>query len=181
LVTLYELKINHFNEDQEDILQKLWISILQKDPWWHFFYEGSYTIIRVSTKYLSKTKKFLKDNKIEFKEIGDWIDNIRITKAFQGPFTYIFHGYSELAMRNLSMGNDRVSELLDRVVHCFMNNMSNDKRRNEGKLWNWWEPMMVAKSAVGRAYTIGMIVEKYNVSEKGKQGEEGKAPQEDGS
>lgn len=164
MVNLYQIVLVEFNEDEEDILHELWETYLKDDKWWHFFYEGTYTVVRVSKPFVKKVTTFMKQKKVTCRKEGKWIDNIQITKRFQKEFMYIFHGYSTLAMKNIKENNERVSLLLDRVIHCFMNNMSQDERR--GEHYGMWEPIMIAESAILRAYTIGDILGRSRANKK---------------
>jgi len=157
---LYEYKLWNFNEDEEKILHTLWKEVLSEDNWWHFFYEGSYTVIRVTRKSRGKVSNFLKRKGVDCRYAGKWIDNIKTTRESQNEFLYIFHGYSELAMKSIGKSNKDIEFLLDRVVHCFMNNMSSNLRRETtGALW---EPMLIAKNAIERAVFIGRILEHHD-------------------
>jgi hypothetical protein len=172
MIKLHQFKLLDFNEDQQEILYRLWKRHLKKDPWWHFFYEGDYTLLRVSEIFLKKTGVFLQRKKVRFHFNGVWKDNIKTTKKYQEQFMYIFHGYSEIAMKTMGEGNSVVGPLLDRVTHCFMNNMSSRFRRI--KMKQYWEPNMIATCAAERALTIGYILGGWS-AKKSEQTEEGKA------
>jgi len=155
---LYEIKLPGFNEYNEKKLHTLWKEVLRRDSWWHFFYEGSYTLLRIGEISFNngiENHLVAYDIPYEIKK-GWWEDNIPITSKFQKEFMYIFHGYSELAMKNFGTTSNKMKPLLDRVLHCFMNNMSSQKRRKQGGVY--WEPEMIATCAVERALTIGHIL-----------------------
>ena len=157
-MNIISIKLENFNEGDEKTLYRVWKRVLRHDPWWHFFYEGNYTLLRVSDPYLIEVCNWFKMYKITYIRQGVWVDNISTTKEFQGEFKYIFHGYSELAMKSIGGTSNKMTLLLDRVVHCFMNNMSSDKRRRSVTQRVDWEPLMIANCAIQRARTIGMIM-----------------------
>lgn len=159
MVKLYEIRLNNFNEIKEETLHALWKQILHKDPWWHFFYEGTWTLLRVSTT--KNIYKWLKKHKIEYEYKKIWKDNIPTTRKFQEEFLYIFHGYSELAMKNFGTTSKEIKPVLDRVVHCFMNNIISDRRRESVDYYADWEPLMIVECGIQRARTIGMILAGY--------------------
>lgn len=152
---MVSIRVFNFNEDQLDILKRLYKRHLIRDHKWHFFWEGSYTVIRCQNMFARKVERFLKYHKFEAEFEGDWVDNIPITKKYQAQFEEIFHGFSVIAMKS----NDKeVDELIDRVIHCFLNNMTTVERRDGDYVF--WEPMKIVQNALQRAVFIGQIIER---------------------
>ena len=61
MVDLHEITLFYFNQDQEAVLYELWNKVLKNhDEWWHFFYEGEETLIRVEAKSLKLVEKLIK-------------------------------------------------------------------------------------------------------------------------
>ena len=151
-----DFKLLSFDMSNLPTLYQLWKDILCKDSKWHFFWEGSYTALRVEFNSVERVIKFLTENKVKFIDQGPWVDNIHTTRKYQKEFMSIFHSFSELAMKNIDSDIGQIDDLIDRVIHCFMNNlMTNDRVKDGGPLW---EPLTIAKNAVFRSTMIGQIM-----------------------
>jgi len=178
-----EIKIEGHDLDEGDNLANLFTiykEVLVDDDLWHFFREGDYTLIRCDEMSLGKITKILEDQGIMPGQItitDEWIDNIEATRKYQEAFTYVFHGFSVLAMQ-LYEGEEHgamemsVNEALetfvgvfDRVVHCFLNVARTDKKikgfsafipvKRESHLWGIWESSFIMHNALMRMYTLG--------------------------
>lgn len=158
---MVSIKLFDFNEDQLDILKGLYKRHLRKDDKWHFFWEGYYTLIRCQKLFAPKVKGYLRYHKVQFVDQGVWVDNISITKKYQEEFQQIFHGYSVLAMKGK---DEEVDKLIDRVIHCFLNNMSTNERRKGD--YTFWEPYKIIDNALQRAVFIGQIIERSKQYER---------------
>lgn len=167
---MVSIKLHDFNEDQLEILHRLWKRHLRHDKHWHFFWEGYYTLIRCTKMFAPKVRTYLKYHKIKFEDQGVWIDNIEITQQFQTEFQQMFHAFSELAMKTVKKDNDHQTliELVDRVCHCFLNNMVTNERRDGDYVY--WEPSLLMKCALQRATTIGQIIERGRHARKQARG-----------
>lgn len=150
-------------------LKGIWAELLCKDPRWHFFFEGDYTLIRCDGGFADRLEKKLRNLGLKFERTGEWVDNIAITRKYQELFEAIFHGNSEFAMR----AEDReISVFLDRITHCFLNNC-----RTIGRIEKWkvalgvaqpalyWESMLLSQAATGRALVIGELASRSCSSE----------------
>jgi len=165
---MVSIKVFDFNENQLDILKKLYQKHLIKDNKWHFFWEGDYTLIRCQEVMASKVMRFLRFYKVRSKNEGEWIDNINITLKYQNQFQDIFHGFSIIAMK---CTDEEIDMLLDRMVHCFLNNVTTVERRDGDYIF--WEPMKIITNAVQRAVFIGQMIERSkhgSVRERIKEG-----------
>jgi hypothetical protein len=70
----------------------------------------------------------------------------------------MFHTFSELAMKCIKSDDQILAELVDRVCHCFLNNMVTNERRAGDYVY--WEPSLLMNCALQRAVTIGQIIER---------------------
>ena len=152
------IMVPRFNENQLDILHRLWKRHLRKDDKWHFFWEGHYTLIRCQSLFVPKVVAFLRYHRIDTVNQGPWVDNIEITKKYQDEFQQMFHAFSEIAMKCVNADNQILAELVDRVFHCFLNNMVTNERRDGDYVY--WEPKLVMNCAIQRATTIGQLIER---------------------
>jgi len=104
-------------------VKRLWKLFLKNDPMWHFTLEGSYIELRVS-KDIPRLDEFLNEKKWKYTKF-EYKDCIPITRKYQKEFEYIFHGFSELAMKMpKEKPTDRYSDLhkcYERVVHLYAN------------------------------------------------------------
>lgn len=180
---LSEIKIEGHDLDEGDNfshLYKMYNEVLVDDDLWHFFREGDYTLIRCDELSLGKLTKMLEDYGIMPGQINItdvWVDNIKATRKYQEAFTYIFHGFSVLAMQlygaedhgALKMSSNEALErfigVFDRVVHCFLNMARSEKKihgfapflplRRESHLYGAWESSILLHNAIMRMYTLG--------------------------
>ena len=161
---MVEFELKDFNWTEArclELLRGLWQFCLRYDQYWHFFWEGDYTVVRCSLSFQENVSGFLKRNGVVYAMNGEWVDNIPITKKYQKQFMGMFHAFSELAMQ---MEDDEFRLILDRVCHCFLNNCHTLKRVHKaddlvGTAWasTFWESLCLADVATGRAYTIGRM------------------------
>lgn len=157
--SIMEIKLINFNicrtvKSAWGLLRRLYKKILHADPFWHFFYEGSFTVIRFSEKNSEQVLKFLKKNRVEFTNPLQWKDNQEITAKYQRIFTYIFHGFSVLAME--SKKSD-IRDIADRNIHCYLD-MEWYKLENYRKQYPavFWEGNILTELALSRvAYNAG--------------------------
>jgi len=155
---IVEFHLLDFNEDMEIAwmhILEIYNIILKNDDYWHFFYEGSYSTIRCSKKYKDKVENYLKDNDIDYKDIGAWIDGSSHVEHHKQRFIHIFHEYSMLA---IELDEDNFVSVADRVCHCFFNHctyMAVSLRQKYGV--NRWEGDLMGHLAISRANYIGKI------------------------
>jgi hypothetical protein len=155
---IIEFHLLKFNEDMLaswchilDIYQR----ILYKDNYWHFFYEGDYSIIRCSKKYKKNVIKYLEHCEIEYKYMGTWNDGSKAVEEYKTRFTHLFHEFSMLA---IEMKEDWFMLVADRVCHCFFNHctyMAEEARSRYGE--NMWEGILMGQLAIYRAHHIGKL------------------------
>jgi hypothetical protein len=144
----------------KEILQELYDTVLRGDKRWHFFWEGSYSLLRVSGgTHEFDVIKFLVERGIEYEYKGKWEDNIWVTKKYQPIFEGMFHSFSVMA---LEMEFDDLEYVFDRVVHCFLNMSTSEElwTEMERKYGGWatlWEPFMASEYAAKRAITLGKM------------------------
>jgi len=149
------IRINKPND--EKIIQNLWMRNLQWDPEWHFFYEDSYMLVRCGDAYYNLVCCSLDVLGIPYQAQGDWVDNIPATRRHQAVYAGLFHAFSELAMRT---DPAEMHDTVDRVIHCFMNNIRSSARQAEpliprGFEEGMWEPIIVVVNALMRSQALG--------------------------
>jgi len=160
---LTEIELININHEEYGyfIMKKLFKEILISDPKWHFFWEGSYTVLRVSKDSVDPIINIIKEYNIEYKVKTPWVDNIPMTAKYQDCFLDIFHGFSMLAFT--MKVPDNVEDIMDRVIHCFSNviispkllKFTGEKYGRYGKSYS--EPFLVADYLVRRAITMGFL------------------------
>ena len=155
---IIEFHLLKFNEDMEAAwlhILEIYKTILQKDNYWHFFYEGDYSIIRCSRKYKNSIEKYLEYNDIEYRFKGEWNDGSLVVRIYNERFMHIFHEYSLLA---IELKEEWLLQAADRVCHCFLNHCTYvAEGRREAHGINMWEGMLMGHIAVSRSHHIGML------------------------
>jgi len=204
IVDMDSIQIDNWNLDNEGgifELHQLYTDILKTDNWWHFFREGECTLIRCKFDHTQEIIRYLLEvlhkGEDDINVTSPWVDNIKVTEAHQEEFMYIFHGFSELAMKILvDDKNVLLDSVLDRVVHCFMN-MARDTDQfkdimpfipgespdNISHAQTVWESMKLCHNAIMRSYTIGRwsgISETKRIIESTRTGDGQRKPRREG-
>ena len=145
-----------------DILQEIYHKVLHQDPVWHFFYEGTFSHLRFSRCFEFDVQAILCAKGVQYNRKEVWRDMQGATADYQRIFTYLFHGFSVLAME---VPFDDMKEIADRVFHCFMNHQwykMAPYRKTIGE--SLWESTLIADNALNRAayegYCRGLSREK---------------------
>lgn len=155
--TMISLMVEGFNEDNHKILQSLWKRHLKnRDSKWHFFWEGDYTLIRCQQTFVKRVTGYLRFHGFKVINLEEWVDNIEITEKYQSEFQQIFHAYSEIALKSMNSNITEIKNLFDRVIHCFINNITLPHRREKNGIY--FEPWLIAEQAIARAITVGQII-----------------------
>ena len=146
---------------------EIYNSILYKDPLWHYFYEGDYSLIRCSKKYIKNVEDCLVEHGIKFRTPTIWKEGLYVTKKYQHIYKHIFHHTSVLAIE-LYKNEDFTSYLAagDRIIHPFLNQSLYPAKaaglceslENSNIDFQYWEAERMSELATGRAYHIGRIV-----------------------
>lgn len=152
-VKLISLKIEKFGPSlvNWETLRALKKSVFAKDKYWHFFWEGDYTIVRCPSRRGPEVVRWFKNRGITCACEGWYIDNIAITHKYQTEFAPMFHAFSELALK--IEAKDLV-HVLERVNHCFLN-MACAVFEEERKDNLLWESKNIAEVALWRAVGVG--------------------------
>lgn len=112
------------------IVDFLYQNILIKDDKWHFFFEGTYHVIRFDEAVEKDIVKLMKEKEELHEELKEyhntwWIsnynENIGVTKKYINEFIPIFHNLSLLTIKTET--ND-LWGVTNRVFHCFSNMLS---------------------------------------------------------
>lgn len=101
----------------QDELRALWRRYLRKDARWHFFHEGSYSLIRIAEKNKGLEDWLSFKKKVKF-SVGKWQDPHEHVRKYQDVFEPMFHAFSILGLVHKK---DEYARLLNRVAHCFSN------------------------------------------------------------
>jgi len=158
MITLTQITVFASQNDFKDILQNLYVKVLYKDSYWHFFNEEEMgLIIRVSKRNVDNINKELKKQGIRF-EISDWNKEMDIVNEYRDIFIMYFHTSSEMAIKlfqegkakNFVASND-FRLIGDRIVHSLYNNVSMLLGTNEE-----YEPYWLSHVLVGRAVFSGI-------------------------
>ncbi len=144
----------------------LYDRVLHKDPNWHYFYEGHYSLIRCSFKYQDRVEQYLGRNKIDYRiPIRNWTEGTYVTVKYIDIYKEIFHNISVLIIKMYKDKNgDFLFQAADRVIHPFLNHgfylakMAGllDVYKSDLDA-EYYEADYMGKLAVGRAYHIGRI------------------------
>ncbi len=106
---IVEFKLDKFNDSGMDTafgrIVYIYDTILHKDPLWHYFYEGHYSLIRCSRKYMHKVEKNLIKNGIDYRDPIVWEEGLYVTKKYQHIYQHIFHYTSVLAIELYKKGD----------------------------------------------------------------------------
>jgi len=178
-MNIYEINLLHigyckgFNEDPElvwGILKRLYKEVLYEDPFWHFFYEGEYSIVRCSGELTEKVCNFLDGHDIVYMEPNMWLDSSPTVRKFHAVFTTLFHSYSVLAME---YNDEEWFVTADRVIHCYMNHQwYRQWAQWFRKCWgeDYWEGMALSEHALRRTgyqnWSRGMLEERARAEKK---------------
>ncbi len=170
---IVEFWMNWFNDKGMEAafshISTIYEKILCKDPLWHYFYEGDYSLIRCSKKYEKALAKYLRENNITFKKPIVWKEGLYVTQKYQHIFKHIFHQTSVLALELFKNGDLKsYISAADRVIHPFFNQSLYpvktaglcENLENSNIDFQYWEAEGMADLAIGRAYHIGKIVGK---------------------
>lgn len=168
---IMEFRLNKFNDLGMEIafgfIRNIYEEILYKDPLWHYFYEGPYSLIRCSKKYAKKVKIFLEKESIEFKEPVVWEEGLYVTSKYQHIFKHIFHYTSVLAIElYIKKDHTQYFTAADRIIHAFLNQSLYPAKaaglcdcfEGAGVDFQYWEVDQMSRLATGRAYYIGRII-----------------------
>ena len=148
-------------------IMNIYNAYLKDDLYWHFIYEGHYTLIRCSYKYAKSVERYLDTNEIEHRPITWWQEGTHVTTRYKSLFRDIFHLTSILAIE-MAKNEEKdfyISQSADRVVHIFLLqaiylaeiNGDLDYFRKIGYGIQYWEAEHMASLAKFRAYNIGKI------------------------
>lgn len=166
MVLLKEIKLFDTNIYDKKIIKSLYRRILNKDDYWHFFFEGVFIVIRCQDRFVKNVSEILKKKNIKF-SVSDYEEDQKITKKYLKQFIPIFHNYSVLAM--IYKNEDDFLTLLHRIVHCFLNPASSIdliKKYNYENSPGTWESHLLADLATTHAYSRGKIIGKIEEQHK---------------
>lgn len=154
---LLNLRKHTFNHDMPKawkVLRRLYNKVLKEDPLWHFLYEGTFTALRFSATKSDAVIRILEKSKVKFRNCGPWVqDSQQATRDYQVVFTYLFHGFSVLAMEHKK---EDARLVVDRIIHCAINPLI--YRGYRGAPDNpLWESDLIADNALGRAFYNGKV------------------------
>jgi len=140
---------------------------LKDDPYWHFIFEGDYTLIRCSYKYVSTLEKYFQRHDIKHKEVSFWKEGTYVTTNYQPVYKEIFHWTSILAIQMTKNKDEdfNINTAADRIVHVFMLqaiylaelNGDLDKYRKSKLNILYWEAEHMSNITKYRTYHIGTI------------------------
>lgn len=171
LVKLYETRIHGLNDEWEGslinalgLMREIYNKVLSADNLWHFFWEGSYTVIRhlPGTHHAIAKVIYSHDENLTvvFRK-GGYEENVKITNKYLEAFVSIFHGYSLLA---IEIEDEEFIGILERLNHCFLNMVTRPSICDQFKIVGdsakthcgmGWEGLAIQAVAHMRSYTAG--------------------------
>jgi len=152
---IVEFNLLDFNKDMDvawQHIQNIYFIYLMNDPYWHFFYEREYSIIRCSKRYRMSVKKYLDKNNIQYNYVDKWKDGSVHVERYKTEFISLFHCFSMLAIQ---MPEEDFWSVSDRVVHCFYNHCTYMAKKDREKYGEMWEPVLAGLINNYRASYIG--------------------------
>jgi hypothetical protein len=141
---------------------------LNKDPQWHFFYEGKFTVLRFSRSFSDKVESTLRDMNLKgYVGPKEWVESTYVTKRFQYTyFVNMFHWISEGAImlvfdENRSEDMDYfIKSMAERIIHAWFNhNLCSavvfGKDVDSLEKCQTWEGLVLNRIAADRMYYAG--------------------------
>ena len=160
-----------FDMKDVDTLYKLYGYSLNRDPMWHFFWEGKDTYIRVSANHVVDMEADLEVALGKFWPEGKWTvipyeENIPITQKYILDFLQVFHAFSVLAM---TVNDGDFMRVFERITHCALNNFRTHDRVDmltdfAGDLQHadvFWEASVLNYVAAKRSFWLGQMMKGY--------------------
>lgn len=157
-IKLIEFEVSAINSDMElaaKFFKGVAQFVLHQDNYWHFFYEGEYSLIRCSEKYAPELEEFLKETHLPYINKGVWVDGSKYVEKYKKMFIPILHNYTLLG---LTLDEKDLFSVSDRICHSFFNHCTYSVpklRKTYGE--HSWESMMMSYVTVERAEYIGRI------------------------
>jgi len=164
---LREIKLLNFGacEYSWSILKTFYKEALCKDKYWHFFWEGDYTVVRCTSTSARAVEKIIKKLRkkenipLEYQDV-EYKENIPATIKHLDAFISIFHGFSVIA---ITMEKGTIEGTMERINHCFLNmaGMTEDAKamkeflKREGSFKVSYETMLITKIALSRSFMDG--------------------------
>lgn len=146
-------------EGSWNILREIYAKVLHRDPLWHFFFEAYDSILRISAEFQPEVLAILETHKVLYTVVGPWVDNNEHTAKYHRIFTYLFHGFSELAMITPDGYSQEFCHIADRVIHCYLDHQwykIPDYRKKNGEYL--WESIFMMSQALSRIrYNYGDV------------------------
>jgi len=161
---LFEYDLLNFNGDLDKAWEKikaLHDKILHKDNYWHLFYEGEFSTLRISPQYKDEVEEFFRKHSIERRYNGIWIDGSPTVEKYKKMYRDMFHAFSELAIH---LDEEDLFHASDRVCHSFFNHAFYAAKEHRAPFENspsvigptMWEADMMSRVLIYRAHHIGM-------------------------
>lgn len=173
-INLFEYDLLDFNEDLDKAWKKinaLYDKILYKDDYWHLFYEGEFSTLRISPQYKDKVEKFFQKHGIEWRWNGVWIDGSPTVEKYKKIYRDMFHTFSELAIH---LDENNLFHIADRVCHSFFNHAFYAAKEHRAPFEKnssiigstMWESDMMSRVLIYRAHHIGMYDMERHIAKK---------------
>lgn len=165
-IELFSFPDGKFNDDYVkawSFIKDLYWDIFKGDENWHFFYEGEFTVIRFSYKFLKDIKTYLSQRNIRTSIAKRWIDSSKIVEKYKEEYTKLFHIFSMFSI--FVPTTEELHQVFDRIAHPFCNHNHyrmaiNNGIKSDNDLIDAYyaahlEPDFIAKYLVGRAMYSG--------------------------
>lgn len=164
-LNVLNLKTREQHERFWETLNLMYAGFLKDDPQWHFFYEGDYSHIRFSKRYVEHVCEYLRSANFTFSEIKRWIDDSPTVEEFKEEFIALFHNFSVIAIkfktnRRIEVSAEELEFLADRIIHCFLNHMyykAMDMYTMDNIHDTSYELIILSNIAKNRAWYLGRL------------------------
>lgn len=157
-VELHKLNDNPINHNEDaawEIIKGAFHNFLFNDPYWHFFYEDKYNLIRCSQEFYDELVEYLKETGVEYAEKGEWIDGSQTVEGYKMFYMHLFHQFSMMALEEYH--TSEIGSIFDRLAHCFLNHQyfALKRYREIYAVPSLWESELIFKNAMYRAHYTG--------------------------
>lgn len=147
--------INNDEDRAWKLVKHLYKKILINDKNWHFFYENHYNIIRCSERFFQPVLDELEMLGVGYKDKGEWIDGSKTVEKHKKIYQGLFHYFTLMALEGYDSKD--ISQIYDRVSHCFLNHQFYTLKEFREEQGRQWEAKLMSTVAVYRAEHSGYL------------------------
>lgn len=157
ILNQFLIKSQHLGiKDRFELIRNVYLSVLNEDESWHFFYESEMgDIIRCSPEFSGKLESWLSENNMEYNFYPFWEEVIPVVEDNLEYFSSIFHINSEFIINNALNFGDSLQIGMTLFIDRFSHSLYLNYGFSAGKLGNE-ESIILSRASVGRATYEGI-------------------------